>query len=269
MRCRRGIVLAAAVILTAVLVVFPVLAAVWPEAPGDSVKKDGDLKADISNASQGYITVFGPTTERRLKVRVTRDDTVFTYDLNGAGTGEVFPLQMGSGTYMVSLYKNVEGKSYSQEGQVSFKAELGDEAAAYLCPNQYVYYTQDSGAVMKAEELCGSLTDEQEIFDTIREHIMRSYGYDFIKAVTVQSGVLPDVDGTFVSHMGICQDLSALACCMLRVCGVHARLVIGYADGNYHAWVSVTVDGNESLYDPTADLNAVAKPTEYIEERWY
>ena len=39
-----------------------------------------------------------------------------TYDLNTSGDYEVFPLQLGDGSYTVELFENVSGKKYSAEG---------------------------------------------------------------------------------------------------------------------------------------------------------
>ena len=63
--------------------------------------------------------------------------------------------------------------------------------------------------------------------------------------------------------MGICQDLAALAACMLRVQGVPTKLMVGYAGKMYHAWNSVVIDGEEVLYDPTLELSAIesGRPT--------
>ena len=70
--------------------------------------------------------------------------------------------------------------------------------------------------------------------------------------------------------MGICQDLSALTCAMLRSQGVPARLMIGTVGANtYHAWVVAVVNGEEKFFDPTAELNASSKTDTYTTERYY
>lgn len=80
------------------------------------------------------------------------------------------------------------------------------------------------------------MTDDREIFETIRGYIKANYMYDYVKAATVAGGTLPDIDGCYEKKMGICQDLAALAACMLRVQGVPTRLMVGYAGKMYHAW---------------------------------
>lgn len=93
--------------------------------------------------------------------------------------------------------------------------------------------------------------------------------YDYVKAATVAGGTLPDIDGCYEKKMGICQDLAALAACMLRVQGVPTRLMVGYAGKMYHAWNSVVIDGEEVLYDPTLELSAIESGQTYTTERYY
>ena len=263
---RRG---SAFVLLGMLLLTLLGFCAVWPEASGTDRRADGNLVVDMSNVQDGYVMVRGPEASKRLKLRIAFGETMFTYDLNTEGAFEVFQLQMGSGTYTCSLYKNVKGNQYSQEGQISFSATLEDEMAAYLCPNQYVNYTPDTPAIQKAEELCAGLDSQADKFAAIRGFVEQNFAYDFIRAVTVQGGQMPDIDYCYENKMGICQDLSAMMAGMLRSQGVPARMMIGYADKQYHAWLNVYVDGEEVFYDPTAALNGMAKPNSYTTERFY
>ncbi len=96
---------------------------------------------------------------------------MYTYDLNGSGESEVFPLQMGDGQYTCTLYANTEGSKYAQSGRVTVSVSLSDEAAPFLAPNQEVWYTQDSAAVQKSYELCEGLSSDAEKFDAIRQFI--------------------------------------------------------------------------------------------------
>lgn len=248
---------------------FAGIGAIWPEAAGDRRYADGSLTVDASHAENGYIMVRGPETSKKLKVRVTKGDAVLTYDLNGAGEYEVFPLQLGSGSYTCALYKNVKGNKYTAAGKIRLKAELADENAPFLCPNQYVNYTADSPAVQLSMEICAGLNDDREKVDAIRDYLSRNFMYDFVKAATVAPGSMPDIDHCMATRMGICQDLTALAACMLRVQGIPAKMVIGYADSSYHAWNSVLVDGEYELLDLTAEVKAISKNVTYTVERFY
>lgn len=244
--------------------------AVWPQADGVNEKSDGGLTVDYSHAQDGYVMVKGPESDKRLKLRISRGKATMTYDLNSNGEYEVFPLQLGSGEYQCVLFKNAKGKKYSQEGKVKFKVELSREDAAFLCPSQWVNYTAETQAVLLSEEICAGLESDREKFDAIRAYIQSNYVYDFVKAATVTGGTMPDIDGCYETKMGICQDLAAMAACMLRVQGIPTKLIIGYVGKNYyHAWNGVIIDGEEILYDPTLDLNAVSGNQKYTIERFY
>ena len=242
--------------------------ALWPEE-GSYVVQDGNLVVDISNISQGYFFArVAWQTSSKLKLRVVIGNTTLDYDLPGTGDSIVVPLQMGTGYYEATLYENVSGKKYAAAGYVGFWAELEREDIAFLYPNQYVDYDLLSKAVEQAEILCAGKSD-RDVYNTVCKYVTSSFVYDFIKALSVKPGMLPDIEETFQKKMGVCQDLSAVTCCMLRTQGIPARLIIGYADDNYHAWVVTELDGEELFFDPTAELNAISKVLEYTVERFY
>ena len=272
MRKKRGWRRAAALALSAVLLAGTALAlydAIWPQQSGTDVLTSKSLVVDAGNAAQGYILARGKENKKRLKLRVTQGQYKLTYDLNTAGEDEVFPLQLGDGSYTVELFENVSGKKYAAAGKVTVRVKLDDPYAPFLVPNQYVHYTQDPEAVKTSYALCEGMTDDREIFETIRAYIKANYMYDYVKAATVAGGTLPDIDGCYEKKMGICQDLAALAACMLRVQGVPTRLMVGYAGKMYHAWNSVVIDGEEVLYDPTLELSAIESGQTYTTERYY
>ena len=242
--------------------------AVWPVSSGEKVLSNGKLVVDASHADQGYVMVkVSSQTKKRLKFRVAKDQSTLTYDLNSAGDYEVFPLQLGSGSYTFSLYENVSGSKYSAEGKTSLSVQLTSENAAYLVTNQYVNYLSDSVTVQKSDELCAGKS-ASESYKIICDFMSSEFAYDFVRALNITAGTLPEVDPCFEKRMGICQDLSAVMVCMLRVQGIPAKLVIGYADKYYHAWTVTVVDGEEIFFDPTAALNAIFAKS-YSVERMY
>ena len=241
----------------------------WPVGSSSGQKTNGKMTLDLTNISEGYfMAAVSEKTSHRMKLRVAKDGETLTYNLNSDGNFEVFPLQLGSGKYDVSLYENVSGKKYSSAGKISINVTLVQEDIAFLYPNQYVNYNELTKAVAAANEMCAG-KDEKQIYTLIRQYIMENYAYDFIKSVTVAAGELPDIDGCYEKKMGVCQDLSALMVCMLRSQGIPARLMIGYADKNYHAWTVTSVANKEVFFDPTAALNAISKPVNYSVERYY
>ena len=102
---RNGWRLAAALGLLIVLVGAARAAydAIWPRQSGTNVLTSKSLVVDASNASQGYIMARGDAGNKRLKLRVTQGKYKLTYDLNTSGDYEVFPLQLGDGSYTVVL----------------------------------------------------------------------------------------------------------------------------------------------------------------------
>ena len=242
--------------------------AVWPE-PGKTTKTGGKLVVDASHMDEGYILCrVKKANKHKLKLRITMGKETLTYDLNGKGEDEVFPLQLGSGKYGVALFENVSGKKYSQAGKVSLSVKLVREDAAYLAPNQYVHYLRGYDAVAKSDELCAGL-DELHSYEAVCGFMKSSFVYDYIRAATITAGMLPDIEGAYAKKMGICQDLAAITCCMLRVAGIPARMVIGYADRQYHAWTVTEIGGKEHFFDPTAAISALGKVKSYTVERMY
>ena len=254
------------------LLILPALClaeAKWPSAPGTVTETSGKLAVDLSNISEGYFMAAAPGgAAHRLKLRVEKDGMTLTYDLNVEGEYEVFPLQLGSGSYVVSLYENVGGKKYAQQGGTTVNVQLTREDAAFLYPNQYIHYTELSPLVEKAAELCGGL-GEKEIYDTVCAFVTSEFVYDYIRALTIPAGELPDADGAYEKRMGICQDLSAVTVGMLRTMGIPGRMIIGYADDQYHAWTSTMVEGVDRFYDPTAAVGGITTVKDYSVERYY
>ena len=235
---------------------------------GKTTKQDQKLRLDISNTSEGYFMAkVSKKTSKKLKLRVVTGDTTLNYDLPGSGDFIVVPLQMGSGKYKVTLYENTSGKKYAAAGSVTIKAKLTREDGAFLYPNQYVDYDEATKAVAYADKLCAGMSPK-EAFNAVCTH-MKTFSYDYIKAINIKAGMLPDIPGTWDKRMGVCQDLAAIMCCMLRTQGLPARLVIGYADKGYHAWTVTEINGEDAFYDPTAALNAISKPKKYTVERFY
>lgn len=241
----------------------------WPVASGDKVLQKGSLTVDASHVEEGYIMAKGKASSSKLKLRIALGETICTYDLNGSGEYETFPLQLGSGSYKCSLYKNIKGNKYSTEGSVSFKVKLEDENIAFLYPNQYVNYGPENPAVQLSAQICEGLESDEEKFAAIRDYVKQNFLYDFVKATTVPAGSMPDIETCINTRMGICQDLTAMVACMMRVQGIPCKMVIGYADRSYHAWNSALVNGEWQMLDVTAELKGISSGVTYTVERCY
>ena len=268
----RFIICAALILVVCAAAIVAAIGLNLPEATGKTVKKDGKMTVDCSNMSEGYIMVKAKKTTKKLRVRVSTAGAKLLYWLNGDGEYEVLPLQFGSGKYKVELFEHVKGKDYSKEGTLKLSAKMPDELSCFLYPNQYVNYNENTACVKYAQEMCKDMKDQGEIYKTVCTYVLQNFIYDYIKSVSVQSmsQQMPDIDYCWTNRMGICQDLSAMTCAMLRSQGIPARLMIGTVGANtYHAWVVAVVNGEERFFDPTAELNASNKNETYTTERYY
>ena len=268
----RFVICAALVLVLCAAIISAASGLKLPEATGKTVKKDGKLTIDCSNMDEGYIMVKAKKTDKKLRVRVSTAGAKLLYWLNGDGEYEVLPLQFGSGKYKVELFEHVQKKDYSKEGTVKLSAKMADELSCFLYPNQYVNYDENTACVKFADDLCKDMTDQGDIYKAVCTYVLQNFIYDYIKSVSVQSmsQQMPDIDYCWDNRMGICQDLSAMTCAMLRSQGIPARLMIGTVGANtYHAWVVAVVNGEERFFDPTAELNASNKNETYTTERYY
>lgn len=213
----------------------------------------------------GFFIAATSITKKKLKLRVLQDKKIVaTYDFVNRG-GEILPFQNGSGKYTIELYVNVLSNRYTKVTSQTFNVLLSREDAAFLHTNQYVKYTDNLSN--KAIELRKDREDK-EFYDAVKAYMKKNFRYDFIYAIQVpKTGVvLPNPERLEKKKMGICQDLAAYAAGLLREGGIPAKLAIGHVDGNkYHAWV-ITEYG---IYDPTAEVNGIARPKKYVAERYY
>lgn len=248
----------------------------FPEA--GKLETHGSLSIDQSHASDGYIIVKASKSSRNLKIVISFDGTAkIHYNLNADGDVEILPLQYGSGKYTASLYHQISGSKYQKDGEISFTVKMKDKLGYTLYPNQWVNYTTKTAAVLYADELCAGLTDEYEIVMAVYDFMNKNFDYDWFKSGDVRAGILteilPDIDGSWETRTGICQDMAAIMCAMLRSQGIHARLVVGTCGSTPHAWVTVYFHNAEGRtikmsLDPTYHCNATAKAG-YKAERYY
>lgn len=234
-----------------------------PVASGSVTYGNGRATIDASNTSNGYVMIKYTGGQSRIKIQIAKS-TTYTYDLNARNTYEVFPFTEGNGTYSIKIFENVSGNQYAQVMSQNISVSLADEFAPFLTPNQYVNFSNGSAAVNKGAELAASAADEIGVVTNVYNYVINNITYDTAKAVSVQSGYLPNVDQVLAQKTGICFDYAALMTAMLRSQDIPTKLVIGYSGGLYHAWVNVYIDNigwvdnfiyfdghNWSLMDPT------------------
>ena len=251
-----------------------------PLSESNGVKEDDSYIIDFSSSDDGCVKVkYKESSKVKIKAQVKGPKgVVYTYDLKPK-KWERFPLTEANGTYNVSVYKNVSGKSYALVGSYDYKVKMDDTMAPFKSPNQYVDYTSSSKCVKKANSLCKKCKTEMDKVKKVYKFTLKHFKYDKKKAKNVSSGYLPDLDKVYKAKKGICFDYASTMAAMLRSQGVPCKLVIGYAGDVYHAWINVYTkkdgwitgviyfDGeNWNMMDPTfADSNNSSKEImEYI-----
>ena len=214
-------------------------------APGTQVKKGSQGSAiDYSNAAQGYVMVKkGNNTKTKVRVQGPNGGTYQRYVLPSADIYYPLPLQMGSGSYTVTILINTSGNSYATAAKVTFEASLSSSTACYLLPNIYANYTASSSSVRKSFGLCMNAKSDLDKVKSIYNYIITTIKYDSAKASSVTSAYIPNPDSTLASGKGICFDYAGLMATMLRAQGIPTKVVIGTTRGQAHAWNEVYVRG--------------------------
>lgn len=234
-----------------------------PIATGATTYGNDKVTIDASSTGQGYIMIKYKGSNAKIKVQITKG-TTYTYNLNARESYEVFPLTEGDGSYSVKVFENISGNQYAQVCSQNINVALENQYAPFLYPNQYVNFNQNSNAVAVSNQVAAGAADPMDTVTRIYNYVVDNITYDTVKAATVQSGYLPNVDSTLATRNGICFDYASLMTAMLRAQDIPTKLVIGYTGELYHAWISVYLhdqgwidniiyfDGqNWSLMDPT------------------
>lgn len=199
---------------------------------------------DLSHVEDGY--VYAKRLDQgheRIKLIIQKDEQKYPYDML-PGNEAAFPLQMGDGEYEIRILKQVEGDTYVKMASKRIQVALQDPLSPYLYPNQIVNYTADSEAVKTSFALTKEDTTVLQRIAHLYEYVITHIQYDDEKAKAVANRfVLPIIDETLEKGTGICFDYAALLASMLRVQHIPTRLITGYAQDEYHAWVEIYLEG--------------------------
>ena len=181
---------------------------------------------------------------KRIKAQIKGPSGgTYNYDIPTTGSYQTIPLQMGSGTYQVSVLKQVSGQQYSYLINKKISVSLSSPSINFLYPSQFVNYNSGSQALRKGYGLCMNAKSDLEKVRSVYNWIVTNISYDYNKAASVSSGYIPNVDKTLSSKKGICFDYAALMAAMLRPQGIPTKMIFGYSGGVYHAWNQVYISG--------------------------
>lgn len=209
-----------------------------------------------SNIAAGSIGVqYKADSGARVKVMVTKDGTSYTYDLKNNGTEESFPLQLGNGTYKITVLENTTGNKYKSVYSDTKDVVFADANAVYLNSTQNVNWAAASDVVAKAKELTAGKSGDEEKVKAIYEYIIGHITYDYELAANAVSGYIPNLSQVLAGGTGICYDYSSLFAAMTRSVGIPAKLVMGDSEyvKEYHAWNEVLLNGVWVTVDTTVD----------------
>jgi len=217
---------------------------------GDKTFSENGATVDYSNIDSGYIMAkyAGENPKIKLQITHTGDQNTYTYDLTPNADFEPFPVQ-NSGEYTIAVFTNISGDQYSQACAGQVNVQLTDPFQPFLHPNQYCWFTDSTQAVAKGAELAKGAKSDLKVIENIFIWMTGNIKYDYALSKNVQSGYVPDVDRTLTTKEGICFDYASLMTCMLRTQNIPCKLVVGYAGAEYHAWISVYVNGQGWVYN--------------------
>ncbi|NLL63701.1 MAG: transglutaminase domain-containing protein [Ruminococcaceae bacterium] len=212
-------------------------------APGVLVAQstDGTAVIDYSNTKSGYVMVkYSGSTYSNIRTQVKGPNNVTqTYPIFSKNF-EALPLTGGSGTYTIYILGNNGGTSYSLIANVDIDVALSYSTVAFSRPNVIVNYSSSTACVQYAATLTKGFDSEIKRVENIYNYVVRNFKYDYAKAGAVASSAyVPDLNSVWASKSGICYDYAAVMTAMLRTQGFPTKVQVGYANSQYHAWISV------------------------------
>lgn len=220
-----------------------------------------------STIADGYIGVsLKEGISEEIKLRINKGEQKYTYDVDSLDM-VAFPLNMGDGTYSILLYQNIQGDEYALVYSQDINANFENPIIMYLYPNQVVDYDKSDLVIDKSFEITANDEDDLNRTYHLYSYVIDALSYDYKKADDVSSTyTLPDIEDAINRKKGICFDYASLLAALCRCQHIPARVIVGYTDIGYHAWVEIYLenegwinpkfyfDGTDwSLVDPTMD----------------
>ncbi len=216
----------------------------------------GDILIDETDKDKGLVKIsYKGSSDEKIKVMISKGSTQYYYPLKPDGEVVGFPLQMGDGSYLVAVLKNVGSNKYSYLSKKNINIKLKDPNIVYLNSIQTIRWTAESDAVKKNLELIGDEKDSYKRVLKGYDFVVRNISYDYDKIKTLTTDYTPDPDLTLKALKGICYDYSSLYAAMKRSEQIPVKLVKGYTTNvkGYHAWNEIFLDGKWVVVDSTYD----------------
>ncbi|MDR1016095.1 MAG: transglutaminase-like domain-containing protein [Coriobacteriales bacterium] len=243
------------------------------KAPGNKVIEQGGVVMDYSNTKDGYFCVKSKLGATLVKVLVDVGGRQYQYSLV-RGSYNTIPLTCGDNLYQVGVWRRVRGTTYAGVFAHNLEVRLKNPYSAFLYPNQYIDFRAGDRSTLLSRSLSRGQRSELAALGRIYGYVVDHIDYDYSKARTVPAGYLPNNTTTLATKKGICFDYASLTAAMLRVQGIPAKMVVGYAGSAYHAWLQVLCQATGEVRDYRFDghswvrmdptFNATSKDVEGI-----
>ena len=108
---------------------------------------------DISDVNKGIVRVtYEVNPQIKTKLQVQRGQKSYTYNLISGQNRDGFPLQMGDGTYTITLLEQASGKQYQVIRQETVQLQMADSNRVYLNSVQNVNWSNSKQAAAKAKD---------------------------------------------------------------------------------------------------------------------
>ena len=239
------------------------------------------------NADKGVVSVFhNRGSASKVKLVVQKGTDKYVYNLFNNEEYVNYPLQLGDGSYRVSVYENTSGTKYRKIASKSSYVTLEDELNVYLQSILEISWKYEDISIELVNELVdeainlkksemeidneNELSDE-EVIEAIYSFVIKTIVYDYDKINGLDYSYTPDNDTTLELEAGICYDYSSLLASMLRSVGVPSKMAKGYTNTSsvYHAWNEIYLSEEERwvIVDSTYDAYMVQNGFSYEFEK--
>lgn len=213
-----------------------------------------DVTLDESNISDGVIGVkYSGNFNKPIKITIEKDNVRYVYTVKDNKSNYV-PLQMGSGSYKVSLMENIDGVKYRALSVEIISVEKIHPTNIYTYPTLITNYSSSMKSITGYGKIIENLATDNKI-STVYKDVIANYRYDDAKISGLSSDYVPMIDDMYTTKKGICYDYASLMAGVLRSQKIPTKLMMGYAPEikEYHAWNEIYIDGKWNVVDTTYD----------------
>lgn len=244
---------------------------------------------NFDQAENGIVRIFyNEAVEKKMKLIVQLGDQKYVYNLFRSNDYVNYPLQLGDGSYTVSIYENTTGTKYKKVAASSYNVKLKDANNVYLQSVLEISWNEDDESIKLADELVAQALEtkkaktaaskraqvvltEKEVINTLYMYVIKNIKYDYKKIDTIDYTYLPDNDALLIIKKGICYDYSSLLASMLRSQGIPTKMAKGYANKStvYHAWneIYLSTEKRWVVVDTTNDAYMIQNGFTYSFEK--